>query len=74
VHRLGEAAAGGLRDPRELLGPLVEGFITLRAELRAAREFTLADQVRDRLISAGIELRDTPAGPVWEISSQSSCR
>ena len=67
VQRLGEAAAGGLRDPRELLAPLVENLITLRGELRAARAFELADRVRDRLIAARIELRDTPGGTVWEL-------
>jgi len=67
VQRLGEAAAGGLRDPRELLAPLVESLITLRGELRAARAFELADRVRDRLIAAHIELRDTPGGTVWEL-------
>jgi len=67
VQRLGEAAAGGLRDPRELLAPLVESLITLRGELRAAREWKLADRVRDQLIAAHIELRDTPGGTVWEL-------
>jgi len=67
VQRLGEAAAGGLRDPRDLLAPLVESLITLRGELRAAKAFELADRVRDRLIAARIELRDTPAGTVWEL-------
>ena len=67
VQRLGEAAAGGLRDPRELLAPLVDNLITLRGELRAARAFELADRVRDRLIAARIELRDTPSGTIWEL-------
>jgi cyanophycinase-like exopeptidase len=67
VQRLGEAAAGGLRDPRELLAPLVENLITLRGELRAARAFELADRVRDRLTAAHIEIRDTPVGTVWEL-------
>jgi hypothetical protein len=67
VQRLGEAAAGGLRDPRELLAPLVENLITLRGELRTAKAFELADRVRDRLIAARIELRDTPGGTVWEL-------
>jgi hypothetical protein len=67
VQRLGEAAAGGLRDPRELLAPLVESLIALRGELRAAREWKLADRVRDQLIAAHIELRDTPGGTVWEL-------
>jgi cyanophycinase-like exopeptidase len=67
VQRLGEAATGGLRDPRELLAPLVESLITLRGELRAAKAFELADRVRDRLIAARIELRDTPAGTTWDL-------
>jgi len=67
VQRLGEAAAGGLRDPKELLAPLVESLITLRGELRSAKAWELADRVRDRLIAARIELRDTPAGTVWEL-------
>jgi hypothetical protein len=67
IHRLGEAAGDGLRDPRELLTPLVDGLITLRKDLRAAKQWELADRVRDRLTEAGIELRDTPAGTVWEL-------
>jgi cyanophycinase-like exopeptidase len=67
VHRLGEAAAAGLQDPRERLAPLVEGLIALRAELRAERAWALADRLRDRLTAAGVDLRDTPAGPVWSL-------
>ena len=67
IHRLGEAAAVGLRDPREPLAPLVESLIALRAELRAAKAWELADRVRDRLIAARIEIRDTPTGTVWEL-------
>ena len=67
IHRLGQAAGDGLRDPRELLAPLVEGLITLRKDLRSAKQWELADRVRDRLTEAGIELRDTPAGTVWEM-------
>jgi hypothetical protein len=69
VHRLGETASVGLRDPRELLAPLVEGLIALRAELRAERAWQLADRVRDRLIACGIELRDTPEGTTWTLRS-----
>jgi hypothetical protein len=67
VHRLGEAAAHGLRDPREALAPLLDGLLALRAELRQERAWALADRLRDRLLTAGIELRDTPAGTTWTL-------
>lgn len=67
IHRLGETASEGLRDPKELLAPLVERLIVLRAELRAERAWQLADRLRDRLIAAGIELHDTPQGTTWTL-------
>jgi cysteinyl-tRNA synthetase len=69
IHRLGEAAADGLRDPRERLAPVVEGLLALRRDLRAAKQWQIADDLRDRLAAAGIELRDTPSGTVWELRS-----
>jgi hypothetical protein len=65
VHRLGAAASVGLRDPKDLLSPLVDRLIALRAALRDARAWQLADQLRDQLAAAGIELRDTPEGTTW---------
>ena len=67
VHRLGEAASVGVRDPRQLLGPLVDRLIGLRAELRAERAWQLADRVRDQLTAAGIELHDTQDGTTWTL-------
>ena len=67
IHRLGEAASEGLRDPREVLAPLVEGLIALRTSLRTARAWDAADQLRDRLAAAGIELRDAPEGTLWTL-------
>ena len=67
VHRLGEAASVGLRDPKELLAPLVEGLIGLRAELRTEKAWQVADRLRDRLVAGGIELHDTPGGTTWTL-------
>jgi hypothetical protein len=67
IHRLGEAANTGLRDPREVLAPVMEGLIALRASLRGARAWNVADELRDRLAAAGIELRDTPDGTTWTL-------
>ena len=67
VHRLGEAASVGLRDPKEVLAPLVERLIALRAELRAEKAWQVADRLRDRLVAGGIELHDTPEGTTWTL-------
>ena len=67
VHRLGETASVGLRDPKDVLAPLVERLLALRTELRAERAWQLADRLRDRLIAAGIELRDTQDGTTWNL-------
>ena len=67
VHRLGEAASVGLRDPRDVVSPIVERLLALRAELRTEKAWQLADRVRDRLIEGGIEIRDTPDGTVWTL-------
>jgi cyanophycinase-like exopeptidase len=47
------------------LVPLVELLIDLRAKLRAAQQWSLADDLRDRLQALGIVLEDTPQGTTW---------
>lgn len=63
IVRLG--ALAGTADPTPLLTPLVEALVTQREQARATRDWAGADRVRDALTAAGIELRDTPDGPVW---------
>jgi cysteinyl-tRNA synthetase len=65
VVRLGEAAATGLRDPREMLAPIVEPLVGLRASLRQDGCYDLADAVRDALTAADVELRDRPDATIW---------
>jgi hypothetical protein len=65
--RLGEAADAGLADPREAVAPLVEALLGLRTRLRSERRFDLADEVRDHLEAAGVEVRDTPDGVEWSL-------
>lgn len=50
----------------ERLGPLIGLLLEARTGLRAARQWELADQLRDRLAELGIEIQDTREGPVWE--------
>ncbi len=46
--------------------PFIELLITTRKELRQAKQYQLADQVRARLEELGILLEDTPKGTVWK--------
>jgi cyanophycinase-like exopeptidase len=67
VVRLGQLAEAGARDPREVLGPYVDTLIELRARAREGRDWATSDWIRDRLVSAGVEVRDTPEGATWHL-------
>jgi hypothetical protein len=68
VVRLGDLARNGAGDPKDRIAPVVDGILALRVQMRAAGEYALADKLRDALIEAGIEVRDTPEGSVWDIA------
>lgn len=38
-----------------------------RSLARKNKDFALSDQIRDALLKQGIELRDTPAGTLWDV-------
>lgn len=65
--RLGEAAEGGVRDPRQVVGPFVEALLEARRQARADRRWADADELRDRLLAAGVEIRDTAEGTDWQL-------
>ena len=48
---------------------LVAGLLEQRQAARAARDFSTADALRDRLTAAGVEVEDTPTGPTWNLRS-----
>ena len=72
VVRLGDLARSGAADPRDHLAPIVDRFLDLRVQMRAAGEYALADRLRDVLVAAGIEVHDTPAGSTWAIAGVSA--
>jgi cysteinyl-tRNA synthetase len=45
--------------------PFIDLLIAVRGELRAAKQWQLADRVRDGLATLGIELKDSPEGTTW---------
>jgi cysteinyl-tRNA synthetase len=56
-----------LREPDAAIGapPFIELLVSLRNELRAAKQFELADRVRSGLSELGITLEDGPEGTRW---------
>lgn len=68
IVRLGEVAADGVRDPREVVEPFVDALLDVRLRARDARDWATADLIRDRLVASGIEVRDGPQGTSWELS------
>jgi len=65
ITRLAAAATGGLRDPRDVLGPFVQVLLDLRTQVRSDKRFDLSDIIRDRLAALNVEVRDTPEGAQW---------
>jgi cyanophycinase-like exopeptidase len=70
-------AAVPAREPRipvPVPPQLVEALLRLRGDLRAARQFALADTVRDSLAAEGIVIEDTREGPRWHVATdQADC-
>lgn len=61
-------AAGGEADrAHHALDTLVQAELARRTEARANKDWAVADEVRDRLAAAGIEVTDTADGPTWQI-------
>jgi cysteinyl-tRNA synthetase len=51
----------------QVLGGVMQLLIDLRAEARKAKNFALADQIRQRLGKLGITLEDRPGGTIWRL-------
>jgi cysteinyl-tRNA synthetase len=74
-----EKAQGSFREVSGVLGlqleeqkignaeaaPFIDLLVQTRTDLRKAKQFALADQVRNQLSELGIILEDTPQGTLW---------
>jgi cyanophycinase-like exopeptidase len=67
IVRLGAVAVDGARDPRDIVAPFVETALAARTAAREAKQFELADQIRDDVVAAGIEIQDQPEGTFWKL-------
>jgi cysteinyl-tRNA synthetase len=61
------AQTGAGQAAQDALDALVQAQLDERAKARAARDFAAADQIRDTLAAAGIQVEDSPAGARWEL-------
>ncbi|MDD5126882.1 MAG: cysteine--tRNA ligase [Dehalococcoidales bacterium] len=57
-----DIAAGGALDVNTVMDLLV----SVRQHVRKARQFQLADNIRNKLAELGIAIEDTPQGTVWK--------
>lgn len=67
IVKLGDAATSGLRDDREVLGPIVNAALDARRVARDEGAYAVSDALRDGLETAGIDVRDTADGVEWII-------
>jgi hypothetical protein len=63
--QLASTGGSGFIDP----SLLVEGILKARIDARSKGQYELADELRDVIANAGIEVRDTPEGTVWAIKA-----
>lgn len=67
ILRLAHTATAGLNDPTDQLRPLVQPLLGVRDDLRARRDYTAADGIRDALTEGGVDLRDDVDGVRWSL-------
>ena len=67
ISALGDAAIGGVRNPRDVVAPYVEAMLAIRATVRAEKRYDLSDVIRDAFVNIGIEVRDTATGVEWDL-------
>jgi cysteinyl-tRNA synthetase len=65
VVALARLAQRGVRSRAEIVEPFVTTLLAERDRARGGGDYAVADRIRDALVAAGIEVRDTPDGARW---------
>lgn len=68
IVKLGDVATSGIKDPKEILGPVVEAALSARVFAREAKAYEVADAIRDNLVEVGLEIQDSPTGSTWNLT------
>jgi cyanophycinase-like exopeptidase len=61
-----QAEAASATHDRELAGRAVQALVDLRADSRAAGDWSASDRLRDVLAGVGVEVRDSREGSTWQ--------
>jgi cysteinyl-tRNA synthetase len=54
------------KESVDILSPEEEALFQARLEAKKNKDYARADALREELLKRGIEVRDTPQGPVWK--------
>ena len=57
------------KDVLALLAPFLNLLLDLRNTLRLEKRWALADEIRNRLLQAGVIIEDTPQGARWRMKA-----
>jgi cysteinyl-tRNA synthetase len=50
-----------------VLDNVITVLLDMRAKAKADRNFKLSDEIRDKLVAAGVQVKDTKEGATWKV-------
>jgi len=63
---LGLRSEGGNERNDNALEKVMELVLDIRSKAKTGKDFKLSDEIRDKLIAAGIQIKDTKEGSTWK--------
>ena len=64
---LGLKTEEGNQKTNDALGKVITHMLDMRATAKSEKNFKLSDEIRDKLINAGIQIKDTRDGSTWKV-------
>jgi cysteinyl-tRNA synthetase len=64
---LTNATGGASSEKDKALDKVMQMVLEMRAKAKAEKDWATSDKIRDELSEAGIIVKDTPDGAVWEL-------
>jgi cysteinyl-tRNA synthetase len=62
-----KSAAGATSEKDKALDKVMQMVLEMRQKAKEEKNWAVSDQIRDELSAAGVIVKDTPAGAVWEV-------